>query len=85
VRAPHPACAYRFLSYVLEPGPQAAVAIATGLTPAVRLACGALGRRRCASLHANDQWGAGVQFAHRPDLPAASWARWESDWRALTR
>jgi spermidine/putrescine-binding protein len=85
VRAPHPACAYRFLSYVLEPGPQAAVAIATGLTPAVRLACGALGRRRCASLHANDQWGAGVQFAHRPDVPAASWTRWESDWRSLTR
>ena len=82
-RAPHPVCAYRFLSYMLEPRPQAAVAIATGLTPAVRLACGALGRRRCASLHAKDQWGAGVQFAHRPEFPAAPWARWVSDWRSL--
>lgn len=83
VRAPHPVCAYRFLSYVLEPGPQAAVASASGLTPAVRQACGALGRRRCATLHALDQWGAGVQFAHRPELPAAPWARWVGDWRSL--
>jgi putative spermidine/putrescine transport system substrate-binding protein len=83
-RAPHPVCAYRFLSYVLEPGPQAAVAVATGLTPAVRVACGPLGRRRCASLHAKDQWGASVQLAHRPLAPAAPWARWVSDWRALS-
>ncbi|MDX6567637.1 MAG: putative spermidine/putrescine transport system substrate-binding protein [Gaiellales bacterium] len=82
-RAPHPVCAYRFLSYVLEPGPQAAVAIATGLTPAVRGACGPLGRRRCASLHAKDQWGASVQFASRPVSPAAPWASWVRDWRSL--
>jgi putative spermidine/putrescine transport system substrate-binding protein len=83
-RAPHPVCAYRFLSYVLEPRAQAAVAIATGLTPVVRVACGPLGRRRCASLHAKDQWGAGIQFAHRPVSPAAPWTRWAADWRALT-
>ena len=82
-RAPHPVCAYRFLSYVLEPRAQAAVAIATGLTPAVRVACGPLGRRRCASLHAKDQWGAGIRFAHRPVSPAAPWTRWAADWRAL--
>jgi putative spermidine/putrescine transport system substrate-binding protein len=83
VRAPHPVCAYRFLSYVLQPRSQAAVAIATGLTPAVRGACGPLGRRRCALLHARDQWGAGVQFAERPRPPAAPWKRWVSDWRSL--
>ena len=82
-RAPHPVCAYRFLSYMLEPHAQAAIADATGLTPVVPAACRALGRRRCASLHATDQWGPGVQLAHRPITPAAPWARWVADWRAL--
>jgi putative spermidine/putrescine transport system substrate-binding protein len=85
-RAPHPVCAYRFLSYMLVPGAQAAIAGATGMTPAVPLACRSLGIARCASLHAKDQWsaGAGVQFAHRPVAPAAPWSRWVSDWRALS-
>jgi putative spermidine/putrescine transport system substrate-binding protein len=83
-RAPHPVCAYRFLSYLLEPAQQAAVAAATGLTPVVPLACRALGIRRCAALHAKDQWATGVQFAHRPISPAAPWSRWVSDWGSLT-
>jgi putative spermidine/putrescine transport system substrate-binding protein len=84
-RAPHPVCAYRFLSYMLLPGAQAAVAEATGMTPAVPLACRSLGIARCTALHATDQWsaGAGVQFAHRPVPPAAPWSRWVGDWRAL--
>jgi putative spermidine/putrescine transport system substrate-binding protein len=84
-RAPHPVCAYRFLSYVLEPQAQAAVALETGLTPAVRAACRVLGPRQCARLHANDQWSASVRFAHRPVAPAAPWSRWVADWRSLAR
>jgi spermidine/putrescine-binding protein len=82
-RAPHPVCAYRFLSYLLEPASQAAVAAATGLTPVVPTACRVLGGARCSALHAKDQWGAGVQFARRPLAPAAPWTRWLRDWRAL--
>jgi putative spermidine/putrescine transport system substrate-binding protein len=82
-RAPHPVCAYRFLSYVLEPQAQAAIAAATGLTPVVPLACRVLGGARCSTLHAQEQWGAGVQFARRPVVPAAPWTRWVSDWRAF--
>ena len=85
VRAPHPVCAYRFLSYVLEPQAQAAVALATGLTPVVRTACRALGTRQCTRLHANDQWSPRVQLAHRPVAPAAPWARWVAGWRASRR
>jgi putative spermidine/putrescine transport system substrate-binding protein len=84
-RAPHPVCAYRFLSYMLEPRVQAALAGATGLTPAVQGACRPLGPQRCAELHANDQWGARVQLARRPVAPAAPWSRWVADWRALPR
>ena len=85
-RSRHPVCAYRFLSYILAPGAQAAIADATGMTPVVPLACRSLGVRRCTALHAKDQWsaGAGVKFAHRPVPPAAPWARWVSDWRALS-
>jgi putative spermidine/putrescine transport system substrate-binding protein len=82
-RAPHPVCAYRFLSYMLEPQVQAVVASASRLTPAVQSACRPLGPRRCAELHANDQWGASVQLARRPLPPAAPWSRWVADWRAL--
>lgn len=82
-RAPHPVCAYRFLSYVLEPQVQAVIASASRLTPAVQGACRPLGPRRCAELHANDQWGASVQLARRPLPPAAPWSRWVADWRAL--
>jgi spermidine/putrescine-binding protein len=82
-RAPHPVCAYRFLSYMLEPQVQAVVASASRLTPAVQSACRPLGPRRCADLHANDQWGASVQLARRPLPPAAPWSRWVADWRAL--
>ena len=56
---------------------------ATGLTPAVRQACGALGRASLRRAARADQWGARVQFAHRPELPAAPWSRWVSDWRSL--
>jgi putative spermidine/putrescine transport system substrate-binding protein len=84
-RSRHPVCAYRFLSYILAPAAQAAIAEATDMTPVVPLACRPLGLRRCTALHAKDQWGAGagVQFAHRPLPPAAPWSRWVSDWRAL--
>jgi putative spermidine/putrescine transport system substrate-binding protein len=82
-RAPHPVCAYRFLSYMLEPQVQAVVASGSRLTPAVQSACRPLGPRRCAELHANDQWGASVQLARRPLPPAAPWSRWVADWRAL--
>jgi putative spermidine/putrescine transport system substrate-binding protein len=84
-RAPHPVCAYRFLSYVLGPTAQAAIAGESGFTPAVQGACRPLGPPRCAELHANDQWGPSVKIARRPLPPAAPWSRWVADWRALAR
>jgi putative spermidine/putrescine transport system substrate-binding protein len=85
VRAPHPVCAYRFLSYMLEPQVQAAIASVAQLTPAVPAACRSLGRRACASLHAQDQWsnGGDIQFARRPLPPAEPWSAWQADWRRL--
>jgi putative spermidine/putrescine transport system substrate-binding protein len=82
-RAPHPVCAYRFLSYMLQPPVQAAIGAATQLTPVVAASCRALGSRRCTALHAGDQWGDRVQFARRPVAPAVPWARWIADWRSL--
>jgi putative spermidine/putrescine transport system substrate-binding protein len=82
-RAPHPVCAYRFLSYILEPAVQAAIASVTRLTPVVPASCAALGRRACASLHASDQWRGRIQFARRPVAPALPWSRWVAAWRSL--
>jgi putative spermidine/putrescine transport system substrate-binding protein len=85
VRAPHPVCAYRFLSYMVEPQVQAAIASVARLTPAVPAACRALGRRACTALHAKDQWSAGgdIEFARRPLPPAEPWSAWAADWRRL--
>jgi putative spermidine/putrescine transport system substrate-binding protein len=85
--APHPVCAYRFLSYMLEPATEAAIAAVSQLTPAVPAACRPLGRRACTRLHANanDQWGPRVQFARRPVPPAVPWSSWLTAWRALAR
>jgi putative spermidine/putrescine transport system substrate-binding protein len=83
--APHPVCAYRFLSYVLQPATQAAVSSVSRLTPVVPAACRQLGRRACARLHAaaNDQWGPRIQFARRPLPPAVPWSGWLAAWRAV--
>jgi putative spermidine/putrescine transport system substrate-binding protein len=86
VGAPHPVCAYRFLSYMLEPQTQAAIASITKLTPVVKAACQPLGRRACATLQAKQQWGGpGIQFARRPVAPAVPWSAWVADWDALAR
>jgi putative spermidine/putrescine transport system substrate-binding protein len=82
-RAPHPVCAYRFLSYMLQPTVQAAIAAGTQLTPVVSSSCRALGSRRCTTLHAGDQWSQRMQFARRPVPPSVPWSRWIADWRSL--
>jgi putative spermidine/putrescine transport system substrate-binding protein len=82
-RAPHPVCAYRFLSYMLQPTAQAAIAAATRLTPVVAASCRVLGSRRCTALHAGNQWSQRVQFARRPVAPSLPWTRWIADWRAV--
>lgn len=81
--APHPVCAYRFLSFMLQPVVQAAIGAVSQLTPAVKAACRPLGRRACARLHATDQWGSSIEFARRPVTPDAPWSAWLADWRAL--
>jgi putative spermidine/putrescine transport system substrate-binding protein len=85
VRAPHPVCAYRFLSYILQPAAQAAIGAVTRLTPVVPASCRPLGRRSCTALHAKDQWSPTVQFARRPVAPSVLWPRWRADWKALAR
>ncbi len=83
IRAPHPVCAYRFLSYMLQPSVQAAIGAASELTPVVSASCRALGSRRCTALHAGNQWGPRMQFARPPTAPAMPWSSWLADWRSL--
>jgi putative spermidine/putrescine transport system substrate-binding protein len=76
----HPECAYRFLSYVLEPRQQAALAAATGMTPVNPRSCAFLGRSSCASLRADDESLESVRFAARPP----HWRDWVRAWRSVT-
>jgi putative spermidine/putrescine transport system substrate-binding protein len=80
--APDPVCAYRLLSYVLEPGPQVVLARASGGAPVLPRACRAHGAGLlCSELvhHGLDD----VSFAPPADPHAVPFRDWVPAWRAL--
>jgi putative spermidine/putrescine transport system substrate-binding protein len=79
--APHPACAYQWLSWVGSAGVQKTASWWTGLAPANPAACTGETSRICADYHVGraDEF-TGVHFAVRP----ADYAQWVERWSLVT-